>query len=341
MPTLMGHLAQFSAFAKQGEVLCTQGLAHLLRNLEAAEAFNNHYLKPADIIFSGNLSWKAEARQKDWARPDLEALTSDAKPAVKIEAKLGAVLSEGQLQSYIADLHDRAERGLLLVLVPRYRIKDAIIAATQAFGLSGDGPQWRLGSDAGYVVTVTSWEQILDILAKNSSATFASDYAQFRDLYRALNGDYFEASREIEWRDRELNFLTLVDKTTRLLAPSGQLLPMGSDGESDPIAYQRRYVCRSSEGTKTSCYSIGIRDPFLGYKTPIWLRFHRETGMFDVIHQRLMESDFSPRLVEHRGHIWLPLDLPSDETDGKLLVDALERQARTIECIAYPTRLPG
>ena len=116
---------------------------------------------------------------------------------------------------------------------------------------------------------------------------------------------------------------------------------MGFDRESDPIAYQRRYVCLSSEGTKASYYAIGVRDPFVGYDTPIWLRFHHVTGMFDEIRQRLKESDFSPRLVEHRGHVWLPLDPTSDESDGKLIVDSLVRQARTIEQIAYPQGQPA
>ncbi len=39
MRRLMGHLAQFSSFSKQGEVLCTQGLKYLLENSDARVAF--------------------------------------------------------------------------------------------------------------------------------------------------------------------------------------------------------------------------------------------------------------------------------------------------------------
>ena len=335
VPTLIGHLAQFSTFAKQGELLCTQSLAYLLRNAEATEAFTAHFLKPAGICFSGNLSWKAEARQADLDRPDLEATTSDKRPVAKIEAKLCAALSEGQLVSYVSDLQKRANGGLLLLLVPSYRLSEATELATKTFALSGDGPQWRIGSHPGCVVTVASWEEIRDILAKNSSPNYGSDFEQFRDLYGALNGDYYEPPPSGEWREREAYYLTLVDRVTRRLTASGPILPMGPDVKSDPRGYQRRYVCLSSEGAKASCYAIGVRDPFVGYDTPIWLRFHHGTGMFDEIRQRLKESNFSPRLVEQQSHVWLPLDLPSAEGDVNIRVEALVKQAKEIELVAY------
>lgn len=336
MPTLMGHLAQFSAFNKQGELLCTQGLAHILRNSEAGEAFNAHYLRPAGITYSGQLTWQAEARQEDRARPDLEATTGDGKPVAKIEAKLGAALSEDQLRSYVADLRRRAAGGLLLVLVPSYRIKEALALVSKAFVLSGSGPQWRLSDFAGCVVTVSSWEEILSMLTKKSAEPFGGDFAQFRDLYRTLIGDYFEAPPAGKWRECEGSFIVFVDRATRKLTPQGQILPLGSDGKNRTKAYERRYVCRPTGAEKASCYSIGVCDPFPKYSTPIWLRFHRVTGMFDEIRKRLRESDFSGRLVEHQGHVWIPLDIPSNETDGKLLVDSLVRQANAIERIAYP-----
>ena len=36
---LLSHLAQFSSFSKQGELLCTQGLTYLLENPDARAAF--------------------------------------------------------------------------------------------------------------------------------------------------------------------------------------------------------------------------------------------------------------------------------------------------------------
>lgn len=35
MGTLLGRLAQFASFTTQGELLCTQGLAHLLQHPDA------------------------------------------------------------------------------------------------------------------------------------------------------------------------------------------------------------------------------------------------------------------------------------------------------------------
>jgi len=38
-PRLLGHLAEFRSLFRQGELLCTQGLAYLLQNSEAQATF--------------------------------------------------------------------------------------------------------------------------------------------------------------------------------------------------------------------------------------------------------------------------------------------------------------
>jgi hypothetical protein len=103
--------------------------------------------------------------------------------------------------------------------------------------------------------------------------------------------------------------------------------------EKGPPSYQRRYVCRLFD-TKESCFSIGIRDPFDGYKTPIWLRFHRRTGGFTVIRDRLLASFPSRELVESGGHVWVPLDVLLN-VDGERQVDSLIKQAERIVEVAY------
>jgi len=101
MPKLLGHLAQFSSFAMQGEVLCTQGLACLLQSSDAKSALKSKIETRAGVGLSDQLEWFAEARQEnDKTRPDLEARTPDKAPRVKIEAKLGAKLDGGQFRSY-------------------------------------------------------------------------------------------------------------------------------------------------------------------------------------------------------------------------------------------------
>ena len=72
MSTLLGHLSQFATFFKQGELLCSQGLAYLLRTYpDARVAFHEQFAAPAGIQIDGSLTWHAEAYQdEDQGRPD-------------------------------------------------------------------------------------------------------------------------------------------------------------------------------------------------------------------------------------------------------------------------------
>jgi hypothetical protein len=364
MKTLIGHLAQFSCFASQGELLCTQGLNYVLQNASACEAFRKQFLTPNGIAVENQLAWRAEVRlAEDRGRPDLEACTTDGKPVVMIEGKLGAPLGESQLLSYAGDLQKRSAAGLLLILVPRYRIEEARATSFKAFGLQRDG----LGHSEDtrsvpVMVRVASWDELLTALLKVPSDSTTSDVAQLLELYRALTGEIIEPPLNPEdWFDREAQYRILVDRATRRVTPQNGLLPMAWErergsppgpGDSDSEAldepvlgsardeaasygYHRRYVCRPTEFDKPSCFSVGVRAPFPGSATPIWLRFHRDTGMFLKISQRLTASEVAQRIVVHRRHLWMPLDLPPNETDGELIVRSLVAQIEHIVALAY------
>lgn len=334
---LLGHLARFSSFSTQGEVLCTQGLAFLLRNSAASKALMTYLQAGAGTAVSEEVTWLPEAIQRDGGRPDLEARISDGKPVAKIEAKLGALLSDRQLQSYMTDLQDRAGGGVVLVLVPRHRLSEATALASRAFSLEGDGLFRRISNIPGSVVAVTSWDDLLDELGAVSGEPFEGDFAQFRDLYRSLNGDFVEpAPAEGEWRqDVAIQYVVLADRATRLLTSQSQVMPLGTDDKGEPGEYRRRYVCRSAGAEKPSCFSIGVRAPFINHTTPIWLRFHSRTPRFVEIQRRLEASDFARQIVGHQRHIWLPLELPPNETNGELVVRSIAGQAEAIARIAY------
>ena len=90
MNGLLGHLAQFGTFSQQGELLCTQGLAYLLRDTEGERVFMTLISLATGHSFSPGLSRQAESRQEDGARPDLEGRNAESRPVIKVEAKLGA-----------------------------------------------------------------------------------------------------------------------------------------------------------------------------------------------------------------------------------------------------------
>lgn len=329
MRRLLTHLAQFSSFSRQGEILCTRGLEYLLEHADARAAFSAHILAICGVALSRDLVWRAEPRQEDLDRPDLEGCEADGRPRVKVEAKLGASLGEAQLRSYALDLRERAGGGLLLVLVPQIRAGEASSVASKAFA----------ADRASCETAVLTWESVLDCLEVVTSESFAADLSQFRAMYRVLVGDDIEpiSSEDdlLAWREREGVFVKYADRATRRLAGAERLLPMGF--ERGPAQYFRRYVCRPLGGPRSSCFSVGVRDAFEGYVTPIWLRFHRRTTIFAEIRARLFAAEPALRLVESGGHVWIPLDVPLG-AEAEAVIDSLVIQIERIVEVARAAR---
>ena len=343
MKTLLGHLTQFSTLQSQGEVLCTQGLAFLLQNPGTATVFAAALGRWSAAAVPAGLSWRAEAYQiEDAGRPDLEGCTPDGTPVVKVEAKLGAGLSPAQLRSYALNLVLRSGGGILLVLVPAHRLAEAAFTVAEAFGISGDAP-WRSDSFPGVTVTVMSWEKLfLDLGAAGSSP---DSVLSLREMYEAITGYVIKPLAGPEalqrWMDRERDFIELVDRSTRCLqqdhgcwmGPFGQETTVDDLGEK-LYRYYRRYLCRPVQGGRQPFFSIGVRPPFEGWETPVWLRFNRTTPLFTQIRDRLMASDLSSRVILSAGHAWLPLDVPF-ESDEETMVSSLVRQTLPVIDVAY------
>lgn len=340
-PTLLGHLAHFGSLWAQSELLCTQGLAYVLRTYpEARAAMAAEVKKRTGVTLDEGVRWFAEALQDDRGRPDLEGRTADDVPAVKIEAKLGADLGAGQLQSYANDLRRRDRAGALLVLVPTRRTAEASSVTAASLGLAGTGP-WPTSAGHSPGVAVISWDDVFDLLRTDAPERCAHELEQLQAMYRVLNGDYIaplaDAKELRAWRERETDFHNLVDQVTRRLTTQHQTYPFGVEplgGDAvdlEPLGYRRRYVCRSYQGGE-SCFCIGVRDSFAEWITPIWMCFHKRTGSFTLIRQRLEPSKI--RFLDSNGHIWIPLDVPLGKS-GRSMVEALVAQAEEVLRVVY------
>lgn len=335
MDRLLGHLAQFGSFSQQGELLCTQGLAYLLRDPEGEQVFRDWISSAAGHPLSSGLSWKAELHQEDRGRPDLEGRNARGQGVVKIEAKLRAPFGEGQLDSYLSALCAGGQ-GMLLILVPKSRLEETTSHAIAHFGIVDAAP-WRIRRETVQIpCTVVTWEDMLEALFTVKSEHFRDDLSQFRAMYRVFNGDYMEPITSDEqflaWRDREERWKALVDLTARALtAPGGSLLPSKLEGGTQP--YWGRHV-EPPESRDGSCFCIGTRDPFLKHQTPIWLRFHSDTPHFAEIARRLDHSELLA--VSSQGHLWFPLEVPRDEDSETVMVRALVEQVQRIVAVAYP-----
>ena len=338
-PTLLGHLARFGSFTTQSELLCTQGLTYLLQTYEDARlAMASMVEDCTGVVIDPSLTWKAETRQEDRSRPDLEACSPEGVPVVKIEAKLSAQLFVSQVRSYVTDLQTRNNLpSAMLVLVPEGRITEAARLTASALGITGSGP-WRITDGPATGIAVISWNQLFDALLAGEAAQFRHELEQLQAMYHVLSGDFIAplADEEdlLQWRERETDLVNVVDQVTRRLTTQHQVYPMllqpldGASLDIESSGYRFRYVCPLPK----SCFSIGVRDPFKGWVTPVWMRFHKSTGNFLHIRQHIEDSAVQYRLSS--GHIWIPLEVPLDASAEKM-IQALVDEAGEIVRIAF------
>lgn len=339
---ILGHLAQFSSFSTQGEVLCTQGLAFVLRDPGASSALTAEIACRTGIEFSGDLTWRAEVRQEsDGGRPDLEAIAGGV-PVVKVEAKLGADLSEGQLMSYCVDLRGRSDTGALLVVVPKQRVDEAENMVSGVFERSAAG-RWQPGDHPGIAVVVASWDELFEAL--RDVETVQEDLVQLESMYEVLSGNnilpFASYDDLVRWRERESDLVSIVDGVTRDLTTEHKIYPMGVETlPLDPEGletkgYHRRYFCRPM-GEKRPCFSIGLRNPFENHRTPVWLRVHGETPGYQVLHERLHSSGVASQLILSGGHMWFPLDVPLDAADEEMVRSLIDQANELLRAALQP-----
>lgn len=339
MNSILGYLAQFSSFSRQGELLCTQGLAFLLKNQHYELAFRELLSAVADRPVSTRLDWRPEGRQLDGGRPDIEGRDAGNRVIVKVEAKLGAALGDGQLESYLSAMALEEVTGAVVLIVPQSRRGEIVGSIRREFALEGAAP-WPI--QRGITETrmaVVTWEEAFEALGAARSGEFTDNLNQLRAMYRVLNGDDLEpltSNEEIlQWRESASWWEILVERITRQLTPPEQkrVLTIGSEGGDHP--YRRRYVCRRI-AQKESCYSIGTRDPFQNHRTPIWLRFHKATGYFGEIAGRVQRSELWSEAVRSEGHLWFPLEVPLN-SNLDTMIGALVEQVQRIVEVAYPS----
>lgn len=341
-PTLLGHLARFASFSQQSELLCTQALAYLLQTHESAHsAMARLIAERTGVSLDATHTWRAEARQENNGRPDLEARDAEGVAIVKIEAKLGAEIGKDQVGSYVDDLQHRNDStSAMLLLVPEARTEQA--TKMLAAALRPSGPAARPPREAGGITTaVLTWEELFEALLSDSTALLRFEVEQVRGMYRVLTGAFIAPLADEDdlrqWRTRRDEFEKVIDKVTRRLTTEHAIYPMSREplpGEPSTDAsggYQRRYVCPAPG----SCFSIGIRDAFAGYLTPVWMRFHKDTGNFSQIRRRIQAS--SVRCVESSGHIWIPLDVPL-QVSGEQMVDTISMKISEIMSVSLGSR---
>ncbi len=335
--TLLGHLATMHTMASQGELLCSQGLAYLANHPAARDALTRLLERAGGVELPRDLVWRAEERQGDKGRPDLEAISGQTK-WVKVEAKLGAGIGLGQIASFAGNLPD-ADRKFVVLLVPAKRRAEAARLAAQ-WPVEAVGPdRWRLKA-VDRPLALLAWEEVFEHLRAAECWPSGGDLDQLVDLYQSLNNLYVApfAPEDDADRARDGDRIRVVDSATRAISAmighavmpkANEPLADSADGEVER-SFVRRYVVKVHCERMVSL-AIGVRTPFEGYRTRVWARFRYNEPHFKQIHASCTGPD-SPfkddrRPMVSERHLWLPLNLPhhqAAEDVQRALVEQIE-----------------
>lgn len=346
-PRLLGRLAEQSWFVQKGEVATTRGLSIILEEEAARAALGEFIRQRTGVDVSATQVYLPESVHDDGRRPDLEGLDIADRPRVVVEAKFGAALAPAQILSYLNDQSRRlgprdglpaVEQGVFILLVPLARRQEARYKLDEAFRQRHSQIQ-RAYPIASEVVTWDEWLSMWESSLASSEPSVDSivaDLAQLRSLCDALGGLVIAPFREsvtgASWREKEADLKVLTNEVTKRLT-IGKVMPIGDEA----CFLARRYVRLDLDlGGSASWASIGIRaDVADAGGTPVWLRFHKVTGGFDEIRDRLLASALRERVSRQGGHVWISLPLSGDDS-GPELVDKLEEQYVTILNVIRP-----
>jgi hypothetical protein len=308
------------AMASQGELLCTQGLAHVANHPAARDAFTGLLERACGVELPRDLIWRAEERQGDKGRPDLEAISGQTK-WLKVEAKLGAPIGKKQLASFAGDLPD-AEGKFVVLLVPAKRRAEAARLAAQWSVEVLAHDLWRL-EKVNPPLALLTWEEVFEHLRAAEYWPSGGDLDQLVDLYQSLNNLYVAPFAPEDEGDpaRDGDRIRVIDSVTRELAKvEGQaVMPLASEALADSAGgevernFVRRYVVKVHCERMVSL-AVGVRTPFDDFRTRVWARLRYDEPHFQQIRAKLTGpgspfEDKSRRMISER-HLWLPLDLP-------------------------------
>lgn len=331
-PSLLVYLAEANWFAGRAETVCTQALAHLLGDPDADAALRALLAERSGVPLPEVLQWQPEFITADGGRVDIAGFQGEA-PLVIIEGKLDHTLDAGQLRSYAAAQRQRlaGAPGVLAVLVPAGRVAEAwevlgkidldAQRAGSAVNLSGSPP---------IAATVVSFDEVLDQIAAKGPADSPAmhEVELLRDLvgyYAALDvAPFTDKDLGEGWKARADDWEKIARRTCSQLGHHYGIRPMHA-GPDGPYRW-RRYLASSPQSRSLGPnFAVGVRDPLPGHRTPVWLRWHRDTPCFADVQRNLQAAGTG--VVEVDGHLWFPLT-PLLDHSGLVVVEQIAAAVR-------------
>jgi hypothetical protein len=351
-PSLVGRLAESWWVRRYSELTMTLALAHLLGRPGCARILAELVGQRTGAAMPVLTEWVTEPVQPDLGRPDVEAVLDGfegAVPIVKIEAKLGAELTAGQLRSFADDqLRPRTSESptnggrtrFIVLVVPRSRMPDAR-RVLEELGAAPIGTTGREAAPRGFrlsaeeatplqVAAIVTWKELADRFV--TVAEQRCDAEAFRDLYAGLQAVAiapFTVDDLIApgWEEAADDVASVLKAATEGMF-SGRVNPWRAE---PPDFVGRRYVSRVSGSGDRTHFAVGVREPHPWHPTPAWLRYHPDTPDFASVQRRLAASLYSDMLIrDGGGPVWIPLYLP-DDVSFETAVVAVKEQIERID----------
>jgi hypothetical protein len=310
---LLARLARESWFTQMGEPAATKCLALMLQAEPRLQQATLRWLSDLTGVDLGSVHhFEAEVVHDDGGRADLEGMDSQGRPVLMVEAKFGAVLTEGQLVSYLLDQQMRLDGGpgVLVVLVPEARMDHAesVLKSAKTLVDSESVPAAVVSWDAW----MDSWDNVID---EDSTEDFLlrSDVSQLRGLVRTLGGllgQPYAPNPDVPWIQWEQDLVALVSEFTREVnegqGHSARDLPIQSRNTEFAPA---RYVLAARRPSKDVFLVVGLSRDRAGLgKTPIWAMLSQQYAapVLGALHAHFPEGE-----EDQHGHFWIPLKLPA------------------------------
>ena len=160
---ILARLAREGWFTQMGEPAATKCLALMLQAELRLQQATLRWLSDLTSVDLGSVHhFESEVVHEDGGRADLEGMDSQGRPVFMVEAKFGAVLTEGQLVSYLLDQQVRLDDGpgALVVLVPEARMDHAesMLTCAKALVDAESVPAAVVSWDTW----MNSWDDVID-----------------------------------------------------------------------------------------------------------------------------------------------------------------------------------
>lgn len=345
--SLFGFLA--NRFSSHPENLATEALGYILGNSSAASAALVRHLKQLGLTLPKTLIFRTQVSGDDGAIPDLVGLDGNGNPAIIIEAKFWAGLTDHQPVTYLGRFAQSVDAALLFI-VPSKRIptlwpeliercKSGKIVVGKEGESDGDIRTRRIGNC--HLLGLTSWQSILALLLHaveaEGNSVVAADLRQLQGLCSRMDQEAFLPVRSEELSPQIGRRLTqlchLVDDVTDTLVAEGIASVKGLKATGG-FAWYGRYLSIHKNGC---CVYFDAEAWSTVRETPLWLSVKGPDYQLTASIQSALsglERQDPPRMLRGESELLIPLMIPTGlERDAVLrsLLDQVREVATLLK----------